>query len=193
MRRRPAAAAAAVVAALALAAGCGGGGAPAPPPPDQQEEAGSGYFVGTAPGGLGATVNLLGTDPAVRALGPALAVETAPGEPSPSVGIASVVNDSSRLAAMPGFVAVLASGRRIPLEPAAAALRGRRDEAARRAAALLPPARSARARGRQRGRVRRAARRGPGAGRRGADDDRPGGVDEARAATSVGDRAPTAK
>jgi len=136
VRRRPAAAAAAVAAALALAAGCGGGGAPAPPPPDQQEEAGSGYFVGTAPGGLGATVDLLGTDPAARALGAALAVETAPGEPSPSVGIASVVNDSSRLAAMPGFVAVLASGRRIPLEPAAAALRGRRLQ-------RDPPARSA--------------------------------------------------
>ena len=142
MRRRPAAAAAAAAAALALAAGCGGGGAGAPPP-DQREEAGSGYFVGTAPGGLGATVDLLGTDPAAGALGAALAVETAPGEPSPSVGIASVVNDSSRLAAMPGFVAVLASGRRIPLEPAAAALRGRGDAAARRAAALLPPARSA--------------------------------------------------
>ena len=184
MRRRPAAAAAAVAAALALAAGCGGGGAPAPPPPDQQEEAGSGYFVGTAPGGLGATVDLLGTDPAAGALGAALAVETAPGEPSPSVGIASVVNDSSRLAAMPGFVAVLASGRR-PARP------GRRGRPAGGGPAATGPLGAAR--GRQRGRVRRAARRGPGAGRRGADDDRPGDVDEARAATSVGDRAPTAK
>jgi hypothetical protein len=140
--RRPAAAAAAVAAALALAAGCGSGGTPAPPPPDQQEEAGSGYFVGTAPGGLGATVDLLGTDPAVRALGPVLAAETTPGEPAPSVGIASVVNDSSRVAPMPDFVAVLGSGRRIPLQPAAAALRGRDDAAARRAASLLPAPRS---------------------------------------------------
>jgi hypothetical protein len=139
--RRAAALAAVAVAAAALAAGCGGGGAPAPPPAPQPPEAtGSGYFVGTAPNGVGATVDLLAADPVVAALDAALLPTTAAGEPAPAVGIASVVNDSARPAPAPRFSAVLDTGVVVPLTPAEQALGGRADALARRAARLLPPA-----------------------------------------------------
>lgn len=141
MRRAVAAAAAA---ALALAAACGGGDAdPAPaPPPPAPEALGSGYFVGTAPGGLGATVDLRGSDPASRALEAALLRDTPPSGPPPAVGIASVVNRAGRPVRAPTFTALLSSGGLVPLSPAASALAGRRDAVARRAAALLPAERT---------------------------------------------------
>ncbi len=141
MRRRPAALAAAAAVA-ALAAGCGGGSrAPEPEPPAPPEAMGSGYFVGTAPNGVGATLDLLGADPVVEALDTALLPTTAVGEPGPAVGIASVVNDSTRPAPAPRFTAVLDTGALVPLTPAAEALGGRSDAAARRAARVLPPTR----------------------------------------------------
>jgi hypothetical protein len=55
------------------------------------------------------------------------------------VGIASVVNVRARPVVAPSFTAVLDSGALVPLEAARDALAGRRDGAARRALALLPP------------------------------------------------------
>jgi hypothetical protein len=140
-RRRPRAAAAA--AALALAAGCGGGApSPAPEPPAPPEASGSGYFVGTAASGVGATLDLRGSDPAVKALESALLRDTPPAGPPPAVGIASVVNGSPRPAPAPSFGAVLDDGSLVRLEPAAEALGDRADAEARRAASMLPPRRS---------------------------------------------------
>ena len=87
-RRAPAAA----LASLALvAAGCSRGD-PSPPrqPPAQ---AGTGYFVGRDAAGLGASVDLFGSDPAARAVRVALAPDPRDGAGAPVVAIASVVND----------------------------------------------------------------------------------------------------
>jgi hypothetical protein len=134
------ASAALAAAAAALAAGCGGGGppSPAPEPPAPPEALGSGYFVGRAANGVGATVDLRAADPVVRALDAALLRTTPRGGPAPAVGIASVVNDSARPAIAPWFTAVLEGGAVVPLTPAAEALAGRTDPLARRAARLLP-------------------------------------------------------
>jgi hypothetical protein len=141
--RRRAAAAAGAALLLALAAACGDGAprATAPEPPSPREVRGSAYFVGTAPGGVGATLDLRGSDPAARALEEALRTESPPQGPPPAVGIASVVNRSSRPTLAPSFTAVLDSGALAPLEPALEALAGRRDAAAARARALVPPRR----------------------------------------------------
>lgn len=137
---RPRAAAAALLAASALAAaGCGGAGGSTAPPPEPPPP-GSAYFVGTASNGVGATLDLRGSDPATRALEAALRGDAPPQGPAPSVGIASVVNTSSRPAPAPTFAAVLDSGALLALQPAAEALAGRSDRAARRAVRLLPPA-----------------------------------------------------
>ena len=50
-----------------------------------------------------------------------------------------MVNVRARPAAAPAFTAVLDTGALVPLEAAGDALAGRRDAAARRALALLPP------------------------------------------------------
>ena len=136
--RRPLAAA--VAACLVLAAGCGGGGSPspAPEPPAPPQAPGSGYFVGTSPAGVGATVDLRGSDPASRALETALLPDAPRGGPAPSVGIASIVNGAARPVRAPTFTAELASGELVPLSPARAVLGGRDDPAARRAEMLLP-------------------------------------------------------
>ena len=140
---RRGAVAAGALAAAALAAGCGGGSpSPAPQPPAPPEALGSGYFVGTGPDGVGATVDLRAADATVRALEAALRQGAPPGEPPPAVGIASVVNDSRRAAPAPRFIAVLDSGELLPLRPAADALGTRTDPLARRAARLMPAPRS---------------------------------------------------
>ncbi len=132
------------LAAAALAAGCGGGGTPSPappPPPETVEALGSGYFVGTGPDGLGATVDLRASDPVVEALEAALRVGAPAAGPAPSVGIASLVNGSSTRVRTPAFTAVLDTGGRATLRGAVDALRGRSGPADRRAAALVPPRR----------------------------------------------------
>jgi hypothetical protein len=135
---------AAVAAALVLAAGCGGGTpSPAPDPPAPPEASGSAYFVGTAPSGLGATLDLRGSDPVARAVETALLRDAPPAGPPPAVGIASIVNGSPRPARAPGFAAVLDDGALTRLAPASEALGGRADPQARRAAALLPRPRAA--------------------------------------------------
>jgi hypothetical protein len=133
-----------LAAALVVAAGCGGGTpSPDPDPPAPPEASGSAYFVGTAPSGVGATVDLRGSDPVVRAVESALLRDAPPAGPPPAVGIASIVNGSARPARPPGFAAVLDDGALTRLEPASEALRGRADPLARRAAALLPAPRAA--------------------------------------------------
>lgn len=109
-RRAPAAA----LAALALAtAGCSRGD-PAPPrePPAQ---VGTGYFVGRDASGLGASVDLLGSDPASRAVREALAPDPRGGRGAPLVAIASVVNDGPAPVPTPRFVALMTSGRLVPM------------------------------------------------------------------------------
>ena len=90
--------------ALALAAGCGGGSpSPAPEPPAPPEASGSAYFVGTAPSGVGATLDLRGSDRAVRAVEAALLRDAPPAGPPPAVGIASIVNGSPRPGPLAGL------------------------------------------------------------------------------------------
>jgi len=129
-----------VLAALLLS-GCGAG-SPAPtapePPQPPPEPRGTGYFVGTGPDGLGASLDLLAEDAVTRALSRALAGEPGAGRPTPVVGIASVVNGADVAAPTPRFTAVLSSGAAAPLASAREALEGRDGPAARRAAALLP-------------------------------------------------------
>ena len=135
--RRPLAAG--VAACLVLAAGCGSGSpSPAPEAPAPPEAPGSGYFVGTSPAGVGATVDLRGSDPASRAVETALLRDAPRAGPAPSVGIASIVNGAERPVRAPTFTAELASGELVPLSPARDALGGRDDPAARRAERLLP-------------------------------------------------------
>ncbi len=116
-RRAPAAA----LAALALvAAGCSHGD-PAPPrePPAQ---VGTGYFVGRDAAGLGASVDLFGSDPASRAVREALTPDPRGGRGAPVVAIASVVNDGPAAVPTPRFVAVMMSGRALPMPSVRAAL-----------------------------------------------------------------------
>jgi len=131
---------AAAAVGFALLAGCGGGGpapdatAPSEPPPLR----GTGYFVGSG-AGLGASLDLLGDDPASRAVAAALAGEPESAEPAPVVGIASVVNREADAVPAPRFTAVLSSGGAVPMASARDVLEGRDDPAARRAARALPP------------------------------------------------------
>ena len=116
-RRAPAAA----LAALALvAAGCSDGD-PAPPrePPAQ---VGTGYFVGRDAAGLGASVDLFGSDPASRAVREALTPDPRGGRGAPVVAIASVVNDGPAPVPTPRFVAVMMSGRAVPMPSVRASL-----------------------------------------------------------------------
>lgn len=113
--------AAAALAALALvAAGCSGGD-PAPPrePPT---EVGTGYFIGRDAAGLGASVDLFGSDPASRAVREALTPDPRGGRGAPVVAIASVVNDGPTAVPTPRFVAVMMSGRALPMPSVRAAL-----------------------------------------------------------------------
>lgn len=135
---KPAALLAGLIAVLALACGCGGS-SPAMPGPDRPAaKAATGYFVGTGSDGLGASLDLVGSDGVARAVRAALAGERGRDGRSPAVGIASVVNTSAAAAPTPGFVAVLSSGEAVPMEPAREALSRRDDRAARRARAVLP-------------------------------------------------------
>lgn len=133
-RRAPAAA----LAALALA-GCSRGD-PAPPrePP---AEVGTGYFVGRDGSGLGASVDLFGSDPASRAVREALAPDPRGGGGAPVVAIASVVNDGPAPVRTPRFAAVLTSGRVVPMPNARTAL-STSVPAQARALILLGPART---------------------------------------------------
>jgi hypothetical protein len=122
----------------AIAAGCSSGSVPGPPRTEPEPApAGTGYFVGTGPEGLGASLDLLGDDPVVRVVDAALAARDGrPGEVA-SVGIVSVVNQGRSPIAMPRFVADLAAGGAVPLRRAADVLRPGEGPAARRALARL--------------------------------------------------------
>jgi hypothetical protein len=113
--------AAAVLASLALvAAGCTRGD-PAPPQ-EPPVRVGTGYFVGGDPAGLGASVDLFGSDPASRAVREALAPDPRGGGGAPVVAIASVVNDGPAPVPTPRFVAVMMSGRAMPMPSVRASL-----------------------------------------------------------------------
>jgi hypothetical protein len=135
VRRR---AAAALAAALA-AAGCSSAGTSGPPrtAPDDTPPSGTGYFVGTGPGGVGATLDLLGEDPVTDAIDAALRVNADPRLEIPAVGIASVVDGGRVGIPAPRFVAELADGTAVPLPRAADVLRPQDGPEARRALALL--------------------------------------------------------
>jgi hypothetical protein len=130
-------AALAAAAALALA-GCSPAGGPGPPGTvPESAPAGTGYFVGTGPEGVGASLDLLGEDPVTRVVAAALrARDGRPGSVA-SVGVASVVNDGRLGIALPRFVAVLASGGAVALPPSSRILRPGDGPAARRALAAL--------------------------------------------------------
>ncbi len=135
-RRAPAAA----LAALALAlAGCSRGD-PAPPQ-EPPAEVGTGYFVGRDAAGLGASVDLFGSDPASRAVRDALAPDPRGGGGAPVVAIASVVNDGPAPVRTPRFVAVMTSGRAVPMPSARGAL-SPSVPAQARALLLLGPSRA---------------------------------------------------
>ncbi len=104
-------------AALAALAGCGGDD-PAPSPDPEPPAPGSGLFVGTGPGGIGATLDLEGDDPVAEMVLDALHEPGATRGEDPVVGIASVVNDGTRPLPAPSFVAVLEDGGAAPLQPA---------------------------------------------------------------------------
>jgi hypothetical protein len=120
------------------AAGCGGdddAGAP-PAPPQDRPPAGSGYFVGTDPEGLGASIDLSGYDDVLARVRARLAAAE-PGsraERITAVGVVSLVNTGTLPRAVPRFIAVLDGGGAVPL-PAASIARDLPD----RAAAALPP------------------------------------------------------
>jgi hypothetical protein len=110
---------AALVAAAAMAAaGCGDGPPTAEPVPSG-DPAGSGYFVGKGPDGLGAAVDFMVDDPVATlardAIGRAAA---ATGEPAPAVGLASLVNDSELPSPVPSFIAVMPGGGATPVDAA---------------------------------------------------------------------------
>ncbi|MGD9571046.1 MAG: hypothetical protein AB7V62_04070 [Thermoleophilia bacterium] len=136
MRAARAAACALLAAAALAAAGCGGGGDPAPAPDPEPPPEGPGLFVGTGPGGIGATLDLEGSDAVSEAVAEAL--RPADGGAAPVVGIASVVNDGPRAFPAPSFVGLLENGGAAPLLPAAEEVAERLPaEAARRAEAAL--------------------------------------------------------
>jgi hypothetical protein len=94
-----------------------------PAPPQQPPaEVGTGYFVGRDAAGLGASVDLFGSDPASRAVREALAPDPRGGRGAPVVAIASVVNDGPAPVPTPRFVALMTSGRPVPMPRARAAL-----------------------------------------------------------------------
>jgi len=129
--------AAAAVAALALA-GCDGGDEEGTRPTTQAPP-GTGYFVGRSGDDVGASVDFGGFDQVSLALLDALAPGARPERPELTVGIAAVVNSSSRTLPEPVFVGVRADGGTVALTSARRALAGRDEPAARRARALMPP------------------------------------------------------
>lgn len=130
MRARLAAGLAAVVLALA---GCSSAGAPGPQRAEPEPApTGTGYFVGTGPRGVGASLDLFGEDPISRAIDAALR-ERDGGRTESSVGIASIVNEGTLGIAAPRFVAELAGGGAIPLRSAAGVLRAIDGPSGRRA------------------------------------------------------------
>ena len=138
--RAPRRALAAALASLALmAVGCSRDD-PTPPrePPAQ---VGTGYFVGGDAAGLGASVDLFGSDPASRAVRRALAPDPRGGGGAPVVAIASVVNDGPTPVPTPRFVAVMMSGRALPMASVRASL-SPSVPAQRRALLLLGPPRA---------------------------------------------------
>lgn len=116
------------VVAGAVAAGCGGD-APSPAP----GAAAGGEYAGRSGGGVGASIDFAGFDPTARALRRVLGAEGV------SIGIASMVNESSAPVPVPRFVALDARGEPRALTTARDALDGRAGAAAARA--LLPPER----------------------------------------------------
>jgi hypothetical protein len=135
MRARPAALLGARVLGLG---GCSSTGAPGPqraapePPPT-----GTGYFVGTGPQGVGASLDLFGDDPVSRAIEAALRERDPGATTESSVGIASIVNEGTLGIAAPRFVAELAGGGAIPLRSAAGVIRAVDGPAGRRALGRL--------------------------------------------------------
>ena len=123
--------------AILVLAGCSGGG-PAPArPPAPPEPRGTGYFVGTGPDGVGASLDLFADDPIVREIDAALAARGGPRGDRPAVGVASIVNDGRFGILTPRFIADLSTGGALPLRSAADALSGAAGPAARRARARL--------------------------------------------------------
>lgn len=126
----PRRAAAGALAILALA-GCSARG-PAPArPPAPPEPRGTGYFVGTGPDGVGASLDLFADDPVVREIDAALAARGGPRADRPAVGVASIVNDGRFGILAPRFIADLSTGGALPLRSAADALAGATGPAAR--------------------------------------------------------------
>ena len=93
-----------------------------PPPPPS----GTGYFVGLAAAGIGASVDLLGDGPGLARGRPGPALARGRRRAAPSRRSASPRSSTRPRPASgtPGFVAVLESGRAVILVPAAEALRG---------------------------------------------------------------------
>ncbi len=131
-----------VLGLVVAAGGCASGDArttDAERPPVR--EPGSGFFVGTGAGGIGATLDLEGQDRVTAAVDAALRARG--GEPGtgPVVGVASVVNEGPVAVPAPSFIADFAGGGALPMPPAARVVGQVGGPAARRAAALLarPP------------------------------------------------------
>ncbi len=130
--------AAAALAAALLASGCSSAGTSEPPRTSPEPPpSGTGYFVGTGPDGVGASLDLLGEDPVVRMIDAALRVNADPRLEIPAVGVASVVNEGAVGIPAPRFVAELGDGTAVPLPRAADVLRPSDGPLARRALARL--------------------------------------------------------
>lgn len=124
--------------ALALAlAGCSSAASGPPRTAPEPAPTGTGYFVGTGPGGIGASLDLLGDDPVVRVIDAALRAQDGRPGTVASVGVASILDEGTLGIPAPRFVADLASGGAIPLRAAASVLRPGDGPAARRALARL--------------------------------------------------------
>ena len=130
MRAALPAAPAAALAAVAALGGCGGSSQPAPQPQAPP------HFVGTSPGGLGASIDFAGFDEARAPIERALAGV----RPPATIALVALVNTSDRPWPVPVFLGELADGRAVVLEPVRRALGDRLDAAARRARSLLPVA-----------------------------------------------------
>ena len=125
--------------AVVLALGGCASSSPAGSPQTAPEPAptGTGYFVGTGPDGIGASLDLLADDPVVQIVDTALRAQDGRAGTVDSVGVASVVNEGPFEIATPRFVAELADGGAVPLPRAADVLRAGDGPAARRALARL--------------------------------------------------------
>jgi hypothetical protein len=137
VRLRPAAALALAIAAAA-AAGCTGSADRTTPPPPPPPPDGTGYFVGSGPHGIGASLDLMAEDPITRAVERALA--SLGQDRGADVGVASVVDDGPTPVPAPRFVAGFDDGGAVPLEPAIDAVTSGRTRAARIARRMLAAA-----------------------------------------------------